>query len=74
MINWYIDVYLHRSYMHGMEKRVQIGIKLPPSLLAELDEVLSAYEFTPSRTEFVEKAIRELIARSKKAARERVVR
>jgi len=54
--------------MQGMEKRVQIGLKLPPSLVTELDEVLSTYEFPPSRTEFIEKAIRELINRSRKAA------
>ena len=33
------------SYKRGMEKRVQIGLKLPPSLVARIDEVASGWTF-----------------------------
>ena len=47
------------SYKRGMEKRVQIGLKLPPSLVARIDEIRSRMDFPPDRTEIIEKAIRE---------------
>ncbi len=52
-----------------MEKRIAIGLKLPPSLVAELDEARRALEFQPTRTEVIERLIRDFIDRSKVSPR-----
>lgn len=42
-----------------MEKRVAIGIKLPPSLIERVDRIRAQMDFPPDRTEVIEKAIVE---------------
>jgi metal-responsive CopG/Arc/MetJ family transcriptional regulator len=54
-------------YVQGMEKRIAIGIKLPPSLVNELDRALKDFEFEPTRTEYIERAVRERLERDRKA-------
>jgi metal-responsive CopG/Arc/MetJ family transcriptional regulator len=44
-----------------MEKRTPISIKLPPSLIAEVDEALRSYEYPPTRTEVIERLLREWV-------------
>ncbi len=46
-------------YVPLMEKRTQIGLKLPPSLIERLDEIRLAMDFPPDRTEIIERAIVE---------------
>lgn len=49
-----------------MEKRIAIGLKLPPSLVNELDKALEDFEFKPTRTEYIERAVRERLERDRK--------
>lgn len=42
-----------------MEKRVQIGLKLPPSLIERVDAIRAQMDFPPDRTEVIERAITE---------------
>lgn len=46
-----------------MEKRLQIGIKLPPSLIAEIDAYRQDQEFPPDRTEVIERAVVDWLRR-----------
>lgn len=46
-----------------MENRIAIGLKLPPSLIEEVDAARNEFEFPPSRTEIIEKAVREWLDR-----------
>ena len=40
-----------------MEKRIGIGMKLPPSLVDEVDRCRNAMEFPPDRTQVIEKLL-----------------
>lgn len=40
-----------------MEKRIQIGIKLPPSLVADIDRIRESMPFVPTRTQVIETVI-----------------
>jgi metal-responsive CopG/Arc/MetJ family transcriptional regulator len=42
-----------------MEKRVQIGIKLPQPLIDRVDSIRAQMEFPPDRTQIIERAIIE---------------
>ena len=50
-----------------MEKRIPIGLKLPPSLVAAVDGVRARYEFPPSRTEVIERMLEAWVASQDKA-------
>lgn len=52
-----------------MEKRVQIGLKLPPSLVEAVDRARLEMEFPPDRTEIIERALLDWLER--KAQREK---
>jgi len=47
-----------------MEKRIAIGIRLPPSLVERVDEARRALDFPPDRTEVIERAIVEWLDRN----------
>lgn len=49
-----------------MEKRVAIGIKLPPSLIERVDRLRAELDFPPGRTEIIERAIVEWCDRFEK--------
>lgn len=51
-----------------MEKRTPISVKLPPSLLKELDAYIRRLPHATTRTAVIEDGIRAMIARSKKTA------
>jgi predicted transcriptional regulator len=41
------------------EKRVQIGLKLPPALIERLDGIRKGMQFSPDRTALIEAAIEQ---------------
>ena len=51
------------GYTRVMEKRAQIGLKLPPALIARIDEARLALDFPPDRTQIIERAITEWLAK-----------
>ena len=54
-----------------MEKRIQIGVKLPPSLIHKLDELRASMEFPPDRTDVIERAIVEWCERFEREKRKK---
>jgi metal-responsive CopG/Arc/MetJ family transcriptional regulator len=52
-----------------MQNRIAIGIKLPPDLIEEVDQARDEFDFPPSRTEVIEKAIREWLDRHRQQRR-----
>jgi hypothetical protein len=54
-----------------MEKRVQVGLKLPPSLIERVDALRAQMDFPPDRTEIIERAIVEWCERAEKGKRRR---
>lgn len=41
------------------ENRIQIGVKLPPSLVARVDKIRHSMDFPPDRTDVIERALKE---------------
>ena len=51
-------------------KRIQVGLKLPPELIGEIDQVRKSMDFAPDRTAVIERAIKEWLAKhSRKSAK-----
>lgn len=58
-----LDVAIRPVYIGAMEKRMAIGLKLPPSLVAAVDAERATFEFPPERTELIEKLLVEWLER-----------
>lgn len=47
--------------LFDMKKRIPIGLKLPPDLIEEVDNLRQAHDFPPDRTEIIERALRDWV-------------
>lgn len=52
-----------------MTHRKAIGVKLPPDLIDEVDEVRQRQDFPIERTAIIERALREWLERNRKGRR-----
>ena len=57
---------------HVMENRIPIGLKLPPSLIAEVDRARFELEFPADRTAVIERALREWLERHRETKKRAV--
>ena len=48
----------------AMEKRKQIGVKFAPDLVKRLDEYCTQFEYPPTRTDVIERAVTEFLDRA----------
>lgn len=51
--------------VHGMEKRIAIGLKLPPSLVRQVDDIRSHWEYPVERTAIIERALRDWVEKNR---------
>ena len=58
-------------YGLGMKNRVAITIKLPPDLIEKADAFIEALPFRPTRTAFIEEAIRQALERASEGKKKR---
>lgn len=58
-----VDAAVRLVYIGAMEKRVPIGLKLPPRLLAAVDAERAKFKYPPQRTEIIEQLLEEWVVR-----------
>lgn len=60
-----VNIHEYTCVVDGsMEKRTQIGLKLPPALIRRVDKIRAHMDFPPDRTEIIERAIVEWCERA----------